>query len=126
MEANGIKVPVKRGIRLRFEFSDPGGLLATRDNPGGRGAIDAGLWLPSGEYIPMRPVKAVSAVRTFEVTVPVQTSLRVQVTRAGVRFEQEAPFADQDRIPYLDNPVGFGLFSGDRSRTLRFVLRPTS
>jgi hypothetical protein len=62
--------------------------------------------------------------RVFEVLVRDRTYLRVQIERQGLSIVQAAVDPGAGGVPFLDNPAGFSIFSGDRSRAFQFEVRP--
>ncbi len=121
-DISGLKLRLKRGARLQFHLNDPEGLLRGPENAVATGAVDMGVWLPRGEYIPMRTVKRGKNERVFEAIVPPMTHIRLQLRAVGVQIAQLLDAQDRDFIPFLDSAAGFAVTSGPAGRPKMFRL----
>ncbi len=125
-DLRGVRVALKRGVRLQVRFDDPGSLLAGRPNTGAKGLVMAHLWLHNGRHVPLDIKYQTKTELVLETVVPEDTFMRLQVQRQGVRLIQDESVEAANRLVYPDHPAGSVIRSGKigKPHVFRFTVQP--
>lgn len=110
-----VKIDLQRAVLLRFIVEDPDRLLDKTSKAAGQASLGAGIWTPSGEYIPLFPVQLSPTRQLFEVAVPRNSGLHADFRRVGVGIAYLRGSKSEPEILYVDSTAGFGLMIPDKS-----------
>ena len=117
-----MKIDLQRAVLLRFVVEDPDGLLDKSAKSAAKASLGAGIWTPTGQYIPLFPVQLSAKRQLFEVAVPRNSGLHADFRRVGVGITYLRDSKSEPEVLFVDSPSGFGLMIPDKTdpQTYRF------
>lgn len=99
-------VQLEAGVLLRFVINDAQGILSA--DGGGRGLLNCGVWLPTGQYVALQPAVDQANQRIYEIAVPAGVSIKGQFEIQGVVITHRPKELEQ-QLPDVGGSGGFSL-----------------